>query len=1800
MAGATSVLVVEQAGENSERCAALALYAHTVAQATDAAWAEQSLGVADVDGATALVFPDAGGAELGSLLGRPFELSRFFDLSLAVLAAVGAMHAAGLMHRALRPDTILIWPIDGSVKLTGFGHASWLPRDTQTASYATMRYEDLPYIAPEQTGRMNRAVDPRTDIYALGVMFYQLLTGRLPFDVSKPLEWVHCHVAATPLTPRERQPSIPAVVSDMVMTMLAKLASDRYQSAAAIAFDLHRAQRAWAAAGDIPVFRLKIEPPILNGALPDRLYGRGAETALMLGSLDKAREGGFPVVVVEGQSGMGKSSLVREIQPIQMRGGGWFVEGKFDQARLGKPYSALAQALSGLVQLITGQADAARASCVADIMLCVGSNGRLLTDLADGLADLIGPQPDPQPLAAADAQRRLHDTIRRFIGLFASPEKTLILFIDDLQWCDEATFGFLLDLLGGEEVKGLLLVLAYRSGHVSDLAPLQAFLNGDGRHVTKIHLHALSSEHFDDFIAGAVGTGSVPDDLMRSLETRTGGNPFVASQLLRSYIETGVIFRAESGAWATSSRTLLGDTTSRELDAIFYRQLAGMAAEERRLIDTLACLGHGADEHVLALALQMIPAALERALLPAIRASLIERRHDRYSFTHDRVQEAAYAAIPAPARTALHTSIATNLSASLEGIALEETIFIVVDQFSRGSPPQAREQRQTIARLRLCAARRARRSAALPAAIANLRAAEDLLGAERWVTEAGSAFAIAMELAECTFIAGDLPEADAMLTGICAQDIADDASDRAILLRVKILTGLDRNREAVELGIAHLAGRGIVLAPQPTGAEVAQEYQHFRDILRDRSIEDLARLPLLPDARLRFQVDLLAELTAAASYVDENLLGLILLRIANLSMVHGNSPGGCFSYVCLNMVVAFRFGDYDTGYRFGQLALSLVERPELSALKPRALMCFGSMVNPWTNHINSGRALVEQAFNIAVENGDPVFAAYARDMLVTNRYVCGEPLEQVEREAGASLTFATKANINLVSAFLRSQIAHIRSLRGGTSQFGRMDGGDFTEAGFEAELDASPGLVMAAFRYWTQKLELRYRAGLLAEALEAAEKARSFLWTSPSFFDVAEFHLYAGLTAATALGTGGGGGLAVLLADAIAAYAPWLKHGSPTLAAQGTLLLAEQARLGGTPLAAMDRYEEALALARNAGFMPLEALVAERAAGFYANRKLLRPAAAYLTASRDAYRAWGAAGKVAALERDHVELGAGMVNDERPIAGLPGNLDQAALISALQALTTERNSGQLLARLMKVALASAGASRGVLFMQRGEEMTATVTASLEAGALTVRSVSGENDGRASHIAMSIAMNNRKPYLVEDVAREQALKGEVYSAQAGVRSLMAIPLLSQGKLTGCLYLENGLQEGAFTFSDLAMLELIAGQAAASIESVRLYENLAQENESRRRTEDKLLRSEAWLTTAQRISKTGSWQWHVSDDSLSWSDEAYRILALDRATAMDLASFMGRVHPDDRPSVVADINRALAERSRFAHEFRVVMPDGALRHIYGLGEWDAESERPRMLGAIMDVTERHTAEEAVRNTQSELAHAARLAMVGELASSIIHEINQPLAATATNAFAALRWLQRPVPDIEEAQNAIKEVAARSRQASDIVGGLRTLARKGEMDAVSVNVDELIGEVLPILKLDLHRLGVRFEHCARATDKNVIGRRVQIQQVVVNLCRNALEAMADAGTVSPVLTITTAACGKEDVTITVRDNGPGIAGQSPEAMFKPLYTTKPNGMGLGLAICCSIVEAHGGRLWSEPVESGACFHVTLPGGG
>ncbi|HEX2546383.1 MAG TPA: ATP-binding protein, partial [Ramlibacter sp.] len=1021
-------------------------------------------------------------------------------------------------------------------------------------------------------------------------------------------------------------------------------------------------------------------------------------------------------------------------------------------------------------------------------------------------------------------------------------------------------------------------------------------------------------------------------------------------------------------------------------------------------------------------------------------------------------------------------------------------------------------------------------------------------------------------------------------------------------LQIDMYTTLDRSDLALASGLAFLRETGGDWPEHPSEQQVRWEYERTRAELALLSQQELVGLPLMTDSRAAATLDLLGRLTVPVFFTNAGLYALLACRTVSLILQVGNSDVAAAAYVRLGLVAGRLFRDYRTAFELCDVARQLVDERGLARLRPVVYFMFGNMVMPWTRHYREGRDLIAAAFREARDTGYLYYATLCANGLSANRFAAGDSLALIQQEAEERVAFGRSVQFESLTDVLRANLALARMLRGLNPRFGSLDGADFDEVQIEQRYARKAAMVQ--FMYWTVKLKACYFAGDLEGARAAEAHLERLFPNNLTTVHPVEYRFFGALVRTASCDGASEGDRALHLA-AVRAHQDYLDEWAQSCPENfegcAALVAAEVARLSGEHLEAMRLYDRAIRAARDSGFTHVQAMAHQLAAGCHAAQGLTSSSELHLMKARESYLKWGADGKVRQLDALHPQLArtAAPVQPSTSIGTALENLDLSTVMEISRAVSGEIVLDKLIATLLRTAIQQAGAERGVLIVPGDPQPRIEAEAVLHGETVQVDLHEAALDDQTLPASIvRYVLRTKEALLLEDAGTHQAFAADPCVRRSHTRSVFCLPLLSKAKISAILYLENNLAPGVFLSGRAEVLKMLASQAAIALENARLYRDVAEREARIRR-----------LVDANII---GTYIWKVDANGaadaplvVEANDAFLRMVGYDRA---ELAE-----HPLTRDALLAPASRAEDARimalvrehgSASPVEQELRRKDGAsLPVLVGLAAFD--ERRTEGLAFVVDLTERkqaevqaHENERRYREVEAALAHASRVATMGQLTASIAHEVSQPISGMITNAQTALRRLATEKAAASSVYLPLERIVRDGTRAREVIQRIRAIVRKAPPRRDTVDINDAAREVIELTSAQARKGRVTVSTALAPDLPPVLGDKVQLQQVILNLAVNAVDAMREVPDGPRQLRVSTAHREGEGVTLSVEDTGPGIDAERLARVFEAFYTTKSQGLGMGLSICRSIVQAHGGRLWASPgAERGTVFRFTLP---
>ncbi|MEG4391851.1 AAA family ATPase [Microcoleus sp. BROC3] len=1738
----------------------------------------------------ALVMEDFGGISLSSYLdllvsasNEPLEglpVNEFFPMAIQIANALDGLHRHRVIHKDLKPANILINPVSKQVKLIDLSIASLLPRETQEIQNPNVLEGTLPYISPEQTGRMNRGIDYRTDFYSLGVTFYELLTGKLPFQTDDPMDLVHCHLAKQPLAASIVNNSVPLVLSLIVSKLMAKNAEDRYQSALGLKYDLETCLFQWQETGALANFKIGQRDLCDRFIIPEKLYGRESEVFSLLAAFDRVSAGSTEMMLVSGFSGIGKTAVVNEVHKPIVRQRGYFIKGKFDQFQRNLPFSAFVQAFRDFMGQLLSETDANIERWKSEILAALGDSAGAIVEVIPELERIIGSQPPVPELSGSAAQNRFNLLFEKFIQIFTTKEHPLVIFLDDLQWADSASLKLMQLLMSDIDNCYLFLIGAYRDNEVFPAHPLMLTLSEiekAGAKKNTITLAPLQQSHINYLIADTlVCSTDLATPLTQLVYQKTQGNPFFSTQFLKSLYEDGLIeFNFELRYWQCDLAAVRSLAITDDVVEFVALQLQKLPTQTQEVLKLAACIGNQFDLATLAIVDEKSPVETASALWKALQDGLIlpisevykfyQSQGDsesvivnvkesqqlpitpdqlpKYKFLHDRIQQAAYSLIPDNQKRATHLKIGQLLLNNTPEADREERIFDIVNHLNVGveliTPEAEREQ---LVRLNLVAGKKAKASTAYSAAVEYFKVGKELLTANSWQNQYELTLALYTEAAEAAYISGDFDQMEEL--ALVVENCAKTLLDKVKLYEVQMQAYITQNKlqEALNKGLQVLKQLGVEFPSEPSPADIGQALGETASILSGKRTEDLIDLPQMTEPHQLATIKILLSVFVSAYIALPALVPLIVSKQVNLSVQHGNAPVSPSAYALYAFFLCGA-GDIERGYQFGQLALRLLSKLNAKEIQAKTSAMVHSSIQPWKEHLrNTLKPLLSDYF-CGLETGELEFAGYAIFQYSCYSYFVGKQLTQLERELETYAEAVSKINQQAALNYQKICWQAVLNLIGRSENPCHLKG----EAGDEEtmlELYQQTNNYMGIHYLYIQKLVLCYVFENYPEALKCIAEIESYLSAGTGQVTLAIFYFYDSLVRLAVYADTPQSEQQKLL-DRVQANQEkidkWADHAPMNFLHKFYLVEAEKNRVLNQKVAAIEMYDKAIALAQENEYINEEALAHELAAKFYlewGKEKIAKP---YLIDAYYAYAKWGAKAKIDHLEQRYRQLIASILQQERTRQ----NPTETTHTSSSESSQSNKNrtiigstSSWGLVDLPTVIKASQALSSEIELEQLLTTLMQVVVqnAGAQTGALILEeggkwrvAVHCTNrqdcdlesllveESKAIPLNIINYVKRTKEILVFDRASTQtAWAGDPYMIEHQPKSVLCTPILHQGKVMGILYLENNLTTGAFTRDRVAILNILCSQAAISLQNARLYQQSQEYAQKLEQSIHELKQMQLQLVQGEKMSALGN--------------------------------------------LVAGV----------AHEIN--NPVGFIA-----GNLQPAQEYVGDLFNLIDL------------------YQEKFPAPGGEIEAEIEDID-------------LEYLREDLPKLI---GSMKEGVERIRNIST---SLRTFSRADSDRPVAFNIHDGLESTLLILK---HRLKASEFRPAIEVVKEYGNLPLvkcfpgQLNQVFMNVLANAIDALEESNkersfseikALPNQITVQTALSeSKNQVLIRIKDNGVGMSNEIKENIFNHLFTTKSVGQGTGLGLSIAhqiVVEKHGGTLVvNSSLGQGSEFVISIP---
>ncbi|MBF0509155.1 MAG: AAA family ATPase, partial [Deltaproteobacteria bacterium] len=1436
------------------------------------------------------------------------DLVTFLDFAAKMARIIGNIHDCGIIHKDVNPYNFLLNSNTFEFRAIDFGLASFLQRQKQEAVSPGLLEGTLPYMSPEQTGRMNRGIDYRTDYYSLGITFYEILTGAHPFQADDPIGWVHCHIAKTPPPIRAQRPDIPLVIENIILKLMSKKAEDRYHGLAGLIWDLEKCRKQITQTGEVENFTLGICDISEKFHIPQKLYGRTAETGVLEDCFYRIAAGGAEILMVAGYSGIGKSALVNEIHKPLVEKYGFFISGKFDQFQRHIPYSAISGAFQGLLKQLLMSRPEELVSWKDKLLAALGPNGQVIIDVIPAVEKIIGPQLKVPNLGTEENQNRFNMVFLQFLRVFTCKDSPLVIFLDDLQWADIATLNSIKTLMLSEGNEYLLLMGAYRDNEVDHTHPFIIALDEidkAGVRINKLTLKPLDLHHLGELISDTVHADiAAVNPLSRLVMDKTGGNPFFVIQFLRNlHHENLLTFDPRQHRWIWDVEQIKSGEITDNVVELMVTKLRALPDVTQNLLRLGACIGNSFDLKTLAIIAEQPVADVAGDLWPAVEEGLLlpqgnghqqlkimdegsADENDRVQeavdkFLHDRVQQAAYSLIEESQKKATHLKIARLLHKSVHEQDLGTRCFAIVEHYSKSlSLVEDEEEKRTLAALTLDAGRRAQESTAYAPALEYFTMGADLLNDDAWKDHHELMFGLHKGITECQFLTAKSEDgiagADKLLKRCSSKEEQVEINNILILY----YGGAGQMDKSIDIAIDSLRLYHERIPRKCNQAQLLIELASTKLRELGKNADHLVAMPKTQNADVLSVLSLLKELVAPTYLQGLLLLPFVILRMFKLTLIHGNSSISSFIFSGYGLLWS-KLGSPSQAYKYGKLAMEYLKQVDNPPMEARTYFMVTSFAMFWKQPISDTLEPRKQGLQKLVNTGENFWASYIYLFGFWQEVALSKSIADVVKIAEREVKFAKK--VKQIEPFHAHSLhrALFMNLLGEIENTDSLDYQDHNEEQAVAYFDSNVTSTCGTFYHATTRLILNYYYENYKDAVEVATgpKITAEVIADPTYNVTAYtfFTCLAILAAMKDFNDAEKKHYQKIYASGKRKIKKWANYGPTNFNVMLFLLTAEEARVEGRRQEAVETYSRAIEAAKEMHSFLYESLCNECCAKFWIGVEEERIAQVYMQEAVFLYDEWGALAKIKQMQAQYPRLlSAGQAGrrSSGKISTMPtsstsivGQLDVSTVIKASQAISGQIVLGKLLEKLMNILIENAGARRGILVLKQDGRLFVEAEGNVQENEVkALQAIPLEEREELPLSIIRYVTRTEETIVLGDATSEGAFSADDYIKTKQPKSILAMPIINHGKLLGILYLENDLIEGVFTPERLELLKVLASQVAISIENALFYNSMEKKVEERtaelqealadlKRSQQQLIESEKMAALGQLVAGVG---------------------------------------------------------------------------------------------------------------------------------------------------------------------------------------------------------------------------------------------------------------------------------------------------------------------------------------------------------
>jgi PAS domain S-box-containing protein len=1743
----------------------------------------------------------------------PFE--EFFQLAIKISEILEKIHQRNIIHKDINPSNLVFNPQTNHLKFIDFGISTELSQEIPIINNPEVLEGTLAYMSPEQTGRMNRRMDYRTDIYSLGVTFYEMITNRLPFETSDPMELVHSHIAKTPIEAKKINPNVSVELSEIISKLMEKRAEDRYQSLSGLKYDLLLCQKEQEST-EKRNFKIGQRDISNRFQIPQKLYGRAKEVELLLAAFDQVALGNKEMMLVNGYAGIGKTVLVNEIHKPILEKKGYFISGKFEQLNYDIPYASFIQAFQDLVRQILSESKEQIQTWKKILIDALALNGQLIIEVIPEVGQIIGIQPKPQKLPPTETQKRFEMVFQDFVQAIARKEHPLVVFLDDLQWADSNSLRLLEQIILGPDIQYLFLIGTYRDNEVDSSHLLMVTLDEikkSDQVIHNLHLSPLLESHVNQLIADTLHE---KDKSIKPLSNlvfeKTQGNPFFIDQFLKSLYENRLLeFKAEEGKWNWDLKSIREKDITDNVVELMMGKIKSLPKDTQQILKLAACIGNRFSLDILSIVNEKSPIETSKQLWKAIQDGFILPTEDKYKlvqsfndtindssssffetisykFLHDRIQHAAYSLIPINDRNKIHLNIGRLLIQNTSQPELEDNFFDIVNHLNLGvGQMNSQTEKYELTKLNLIAGTKANAYAAYAPAFRFLSMALTLLSKNTWEEQYEITLKIYLEAINAAYSNKDIDQMEQLAS--VAIEKTKTLLDQVKIYEAKINAFISYDDKSAVLNTAFdiLEKLGVKISRKNYALHILPYLIKTKIRLRNFKYEDLLNLPKIKDENIIASMRILSLISPTAYVSAPNLLLLIACKFIELTLKFGISVDSCYGFVGYSLILA-ALGDIDGSYHYRSIALDFTNIAKTKKTEGQTITLAEVFSSHWKNHCRESLEHFQKSFKLSLEAGDWEYAAITTFLHNLNLYWMGTHLDKMNKRIRKSVKTLIKLKNNTELHYQR--ICHQAVLNLVKEQP--------ESCLIGTAYDEQKALPIITHKTTFDKTSIFYLnlfkmvLGNLFEQYEhiitSANEAKKHISAVNGQTTVSIYYFNDSLAR---LGVMKDTSKAIQkkylrrVRSNQKKMKKWAFHAPMNYLHRYDLVEAEKFRVLGKTKQAMVYYNKAIDGARENEYLQDEALANEMCGRFYLEMEQKKVADVYLDEAFYLYDRWGATAKVNDLKGKYPDIQnhkkhkrSSTLTDSTGSLTTSGTaselLDINSILKASQTLSGEVQFSRLLEKMMRILIENAGAQKGILIDKVGEQLLIQAEATAEDVFGILQALPVEESEKMPLAVVNFVSQSKGELVFDNISKDTNYSKDSYVQKHEPKSVGCFPIINKGELSGIIYLENNLVEGTFTQERLEVINMLSAQIAISLENAGLYSKLEQ--------------SEKKYRGIFENSVEGIFQADPDGQIITTNPAFVEILGYNSFDEIQEKNL--NLHQLCVNQNKGDEMMELMEEYGFVRnfEYEIFKKDQGQIDV-SMSARSILDENKKLCyfeGYLEDITEKKRITEfKIAKEAADTANQAK----SDFLANMSHEIRTPMNAIIGMSHLALRTELTPkqhnyINKIQSSSNSLLGII------NDILDFSKIEAGKMDIESISFQLEDVLDNLTNLIGLKTGEKGLELLfNIDKDIPTGLIGDPLRLGQILINLCNNAVK-FTKVGEIVVSVSLIEKNESEANLQFSVQDSGIGLNKEQQGKLFQAFSqadtstTRKYGGTGLGLTISKKLSGLMGGEIWVE----------------